>query len=197
MLGAVIDKYFDGHGVFSGTVVAYHPRDPPTQLRNLYTVRYQDGDTEDCEWRELHSMFRPRPAKPCASAAGALRGKGDKNARKGASLGAGRGGMAELEGMGERELGKQRQCQQLVLLYLAVQISQKLDRCVMYSYTMTVKLTFGEILPVDGAAAAADLAVGILKSQLGTRVTYRSLLQNIVFFIGLFCKRDLSFSGAY
>ena len=99
--------------------------------------------------------------------------------------------MAELEGMGERELGKQRQCQQLVLLYLAVQISQKLDRCVMYSYTMTVKLTFGEILPVDGAAAAADLAVGILKSQLGTRVTYRSLLQNIVFFIGLFCKRDL------
>jgi len=142
VLGAVIDKYFDGHGVFSGTVVAYHPRDSPTQLRDLYTVKYQDGDTEDCEWKELHSMFRPRPARPCASVAGAVGGKGDKNARKGASLGAARGGMADLEEMGKRELVKQRRYQQLVLLYLAVQISQKLDRCVMYSYTMTVKLTF-------------------------------------------------------
>jgi len=26
---------------------------------------------------------------------------------------------------------------------------------------------------------------------------HMSLLQNIVFFIGLFCKRDLSFYGAY
>ena len=26
---------------------------------------------------------------------------------------------------------------------------------------------------------------------------YRSLLQNIVSFVGFFCKRDLSFSGAY
>jgi len=43
---------------------------------------------------------------------------------------------------------------------------------------------------------------GSLKAPMGWlrsvgSLKYKSLLQNIVSFIGLFCKRDLSFEGAY
>lgn len=128
VVGAVIDKYFVGHGVFLGTVVAFHERVPPKQAHNLYTVKYADGDTEDYDWKELCDVLRPKAKPKLVAAAGPSGSKGGKNVRNGAFSGTGRDGISELEQLGERELAKQRAYQQLVMLYLAANPSKAPSR---------------------------------------------------------------------
>lgn len=55
MLGESILKYFDGHGIFMGTIVEY---DEHTGFR----LQYDDGDTEDVSLRDLREMMPGRQA---------------------------------------------------------------------------------------------------------------------------------------
>ena len=57
-VGLVVEKYFKGHGKFSGVVVRFHARKPPQQKEDLWTVRYDDGDEEDYSWRELCRLLK-------------------------------------------------------------------------------------------------------------------------------------------
>ena len=50
LIGAAVLRRFDGHGVFSGTVVEY---DDSTGFR----VQYSDGDAEDLTLRELRALL--------------------------------------------------------------------------------------------------------------------------------------------
>ena len=57
MLGECILKYFDGHGIFMGTIVEY---DEFTGFR----LQYDDGDTEDVSLRDLRTLMTPITPPP-------------------------------------------------------------------------------------------------------------------------------------
>ena len=62
MLGEVVLKYFEGHGIFMGTIVEY---DQHTGFR----VQYDDGDTEDVSLRDLRALM-PNLGGECSGGAG-------------------------------------------------------------------------------------------------------------------------------
>ena len=78
MLGESILKYFDGHGIFMGTIVEF---DEHTGFR----LQYDDGDTEDVSLRDLRGLMPTN--KPAAGAVGKasvkLAGKSTKVPPKG------------------------------------------------------------------------------------------------------------------
>jgi hypothetical protein len=98
MLGECILKYFDGHGIFMGTIVEY---DEFTGFR----LQYDDGDTEDVSLRDLRTLMTPitppptgkPPTKPMASKLGA--------ANSGAANGGAASGKAAKGGAGAAKGG--------------------------------------------------------------------------------------------
>ena len=55
LLGRLLEKSFEGHGMFRGTVTSYEDQSSP----RVYTVRYEDGDEEDLEEHELAPLLLP------------------------------------------------------------------------------------------------------------------------------------------
>lgn len=53
LLGRLLEKSFEGHGLFRGTVTSYEDQSSP----RVYTVRYEDGDEEDLEEHELAPLL--------------------------------------------------------------------------------------------------------------------------------------------
>ena len=113
VVGAVLDKYFQGHGVVSGTVVGFRECEPSGKTQHLFSVRFSNAHEEDCPWKDLFPLLRRRAKNP-SSAFVALPG----GSKKGGG-GSGRVTREALEELGERQLQKQHGYQRLVLLYLS------------------------------------------------------------------------------
>lgn len=61
-VGCEVHKYFDGHGLFAGKVVAFHKA-------TGYRVKYEDGDQEDMSHSELlHILRSGKTASPSTAA---------------------------------------------------------------------------------------------------------------------------------
>jgi hypothetical protein len=58
VVGKRVEKYFKGQGKYLGSVVAFHARNPPDQKEALWTVNYDDGDTEDYTWPQLRRLLK-------------------------------------------------------------------------------------------------------------------------------------------
>jgi len=58
VVGKRVEKYFKGHGKCLGSVVVFHARNPPDQQEALWTVNYDDGDTEDYTWPQLRRLLK-------------------------------------------------------------------------------------------------------------------------------------------
>jgi hypothetical protein len=113
LVGAVLDKYFPGQGVVSGTVVGFHEREPSAKGQDQFSVRFDNGDQEDWTWKALFPLLRRRAQQaylPSAAGPGGSRTGGGSS---------GRVTRETLEQLGERQLQKQAQYQRLVLLYLS------------------------------------------------------------------------------
>ena len=174
VVGAAVDKYFDGHGVFTGFVVQHHEEDPPKQPVALYTVRYADGDEEDCSWKELLPLLRrklkPPSVVPSKSAAQTKR-----------SPGGGKGRMESLEELGDRRLKQDQRYQRLIAEYLSgnpMKLPTAVLKGAVHFYEAQMHWDMGLDKSAVGVGAGdlidSDLALGLVRKLAMSRALLRS-----------------------
>lgn len=56
-IGSTFKKNFEGHGMFTGTVVAY------IKDKKYFSVKYEDGDTEELKTDDLRVLLGMPPRK--------------------------------------------------------------------------------------------------------------------------------------